>query len=303
MKLQAPLNHSMWDHLPGLMKLGADEFYIGYINELPHASEILSRRQGTAANFPSIESAHRFIKKINSRNRRLFVCVNEHHYPEEYMQRLLEDMARFLDLGAFGFIISDINMIIKARRAFPDAYLVVSAGAHVGNARAAAFYADLGVSRIILPRHLDPDEMMEIIGSIPGLDFEVFVKNEDCPNMDGLCRYMHGRVGEEEFGHACKRLRTDPGFARRQGPDGYACGACTLFDLKGQPDLTLKIVGRSQPPEVIRMDVAFLAQVLSALPGAQTRAGFAEFCKKTFIDTYGAPCRNRCYYNTPAEIP
>ena len=303
MLIQAPLNRSIEPHIEELIGMGADEFYFGYISRFEHASEVISRRQGPDAHFPTLESTGPAIRRITDMQKKVFVTINEHHYTGQAFRAILDDIDELLQHGVSGFIITDTNLLMEIRNRHPEAYLVASTGCHITNTGAAKHYRALGMNRIILTRHLTTREINAILRDLDDMDFEIFAKNEDCANIDGLCFYVHGNVGGRSYGHSCKRTSIYRELSRQLGPDGLACGACRLFDLRKHRNLVLKIVGRDAPVEFIRKDIEFLRNVLDALENIKDPEVFSEECRGQYRNLFGMPCNNRCYYRSIHEEP
>jgi collagenase-like PrtC family protease len=122
---------------------------------------------------------------------------------------------------------------------------------------AATFFRDLGVARVILPRHLTLDEIETSM--ISDLEFEAFLLNDGCVFEEGLCATTHAagvfclNDGEGSPDIPPRTLegydfwkwtlnhcgcRTNRGFP--VGP----CGLCALPRLLDTGIKSLKVVGR-----------------------------------------------------------
>lgn len=295
MKIVCPLNPAVESYVAELGSLGADEFYLGYANRLKDSGEILSRRKGAHQNFPSLPSLKSVTKRIHDAGKKVFIAINEHFYPDEYREAIVRDAEDALAFGVDGFIVTDVNLFIALAEFSPRPFLIASTGAHVMNSGAVEFYRGLGARRIILPRHLTPPEIKDMVLAGKDMEFEIFVKNEDCPNIDGLCSYVHGTFDGFDYDLSCRKIDLGDDMKRRQGPDTYACGACSLFELKGLDGLHLKIVGRHQLIDMTRRDVSYIKQCLDALDNHDEAASYAAFCKEKHLEIYSRPCRERCY--------
>lgn len=295
MKIVCPMNPAMQDYIDDLAARGADEFFLGHMNRLRHAGEVMSRRKGAHQNFPSLSSLKGVIRRIHDAGRQVHVAINEHFYPLQYQEAILHDAQAALALGVDGFIISDINLIIQIAEFKPRPLMIASTGAHIMNSEAVDFFRALGVRRVILPRHLTPQEIRGLVLANQDMAFEIFVKNEDCPNIDGFCSYMHGTIDNCAFDLACGRLEIGDDMQRRQGPDTHACGTCSLHALRDLQGLYLKIVGRHQLIDMTRKDVSYIRTCLDHLAACDTAEAYAARCRETHLDIYNRPCRERCY--------
>ena len=294
--IQCPLNSGFAEHLGELVSYGAQEFYFGYISDAGDALSTLSLRPGPHANFPSLSAACDMVREIADRGCKSFVTLNVMSLPEHAFSAILHDIHTLVQAGCTGFIVTDMNLFLRLRQENSHIYLAASSGAHVMNSRAARFMQSLGARRIILPRQLGTHEIRSIVHACPDLDFEIFIKNEECAFLDGYCSYSH-QFGAMDDQPACNELfKMDsplaPGRMSKQG----SCGACALYGLKDLPRLALKICGRGQQYDLISRDVLFLKKVITSLDGAVAAGDFQQFCIQSFEDIFQHPCGERCYY-------
>jgi len=297
MKIQVPLN-SLSD-VPELIRLGGDEFYMGYLPPgfTPIMEQAISRRPGVTANPVHKEWIARQMRIIKQAGKKIFVTFNEHFYPVQWHKSILSGLAWLSACGLDGVILADPGLLRILLPEFPGLRFIAGTGLEVTNSRAAAFLHTLGFSRIILPRGLRIPEIREIIADNPGLECEVFIKNDGCPNRDGFCCYVHGAPGGEVFGQACRQLPIPsreglrkPYFA------ASACGACSLFDFKEPAPFALKIVGRDKPCAAIRQDLVFIKCALDNLTGCTSRQEFSRLTKTLYRKIYTQECSGECYY-------
>jgi len=294
MFIQCPLDEQMAPRVEELVALGADEFYLGYRNRLNFSEQILTRRAGIFPNFTSISSTTKAICDVKKTGKKVFAAINETFYPPQYTKTILKDMAVLKECGVDGFIIADVNLFLKIQEKFPDLYLIASTVAHIFNSKALDFFKKLGARRCILPRQLTLHEIKEIVNNNRDMGFEVFVKNEECFNIDGLCAYSHFDRHADPV--ACWQMFENESICSVNKVDRSSCGVCALYDLKDFPRLTLKIVGRGKPYGLIKNDVAFVKQVLLFLDRMKNEEEFTGFCRKKFFEIYGKSCEEKCYY-------
>ena len=293
LKVQVPLNiHS---DLPELLNLGGDEFYMGYLPpEALSLEQVISRRPGKAANPVDQVWITRQIALLKSAGKQLFAAFNEHFYSPDGQQAVMAAVDWLVGQGIDGLILADPGLLYLLRRTYPDLYYLGSTGLAVTNSEAARFFHARGFNRIILPRQLSIREIRRIVSANPGIDFEIFIKNDACPNLDGLCCYVHGSAGGRSFGQACCRIelpgQQQPAFLEQ------ACGACALFDLHDLGLAACKIVGRDKSRQRIRNDLVFIKRVIRLLSCCHGRVEFQEEVKAIYRQTYGQICPGRCYY-------
>ena len=291
MLIQCPLDEQLAPHVKELIGIGADEFYLGYRNRLKFSEQILSRRSGIFPNFISTASTADAIRCVKENSKKVFVAINETFYPPAYIKQILVDIAKLRENGVDGFIIADVNLFLQIQESFPDLHLVASTVAHIFNSKALDFFKNLGAKRCIMPRQLTISEIKEIINNNQDMEFEIFIKNDECFNIDGICAYSHFDTHADP--PACRHIERMCGISET---DRASCGVCSLYDLKDLPNLILKIVGRGKSFEWIKNDVNFVKRVLLFMDQANTKEEFIGFCKKEYLAIYRNPCRERCYY-------
>lgn len=296
MEILAPLSPVIACDLEQLLQAGADAFYLGYASSQPWGSEVLSRRQGIRANYPDLEAACSAIENLAAVGRPAWVTLNEHFYQEAVLRAVLGDTDRLLEAGARGFIVTDISLMMEIRRLYPRARITASCGARIGNRQTVGFYRDLGVSGVVFPRHLALADMRAMVSAFPDVQFEIFVKNDRCPNIDGMCRFVHGTIADVVYGQACLNMRCRSEGGSLESFEHAACGACSLYELRGLSNLAMKICGREKPGQWIERDVRFFSLIRKELVADVARAGFEDHCRTAYRSIYGEPCNANCYH-------
>lgn len=249
----------------------------------------------------------------------MFATLNSPSYPAGAVPRLVEFGHRLLaDAGVSALIVAEWELMLALVDAGLAPRLHVSSLASCRNAGAAAFYRDLGVARVILPRHVTLTEIEAI--AIPGLEFEVFVLNDGCVFEEGLCATTHAlgtfcmsdQVGSryvklDERYEFWKWLQNNSGCQTSRGITLGPCGLCALPRLARAGVASLKVVGREASLARKAASVRLAAAAL-----AQAQAGAApEAIRAQVIALRGAPelCENArlCYYpdvwKQPAAAP
>ncbi len=95
-------------------------------------------------------------------------------------------------------------------------------------------------------------------------------------------------------------------FARRQVADSFGlwsgldpCGACAIPRLSRAGIGSIKIVGRENPTFKKLLDVKFLRKMLDMWEsGDVTLEDYPRLARQEYEKTYGAPCREWCYYTS-----
>ena len=271
-----------------LIQAGADEFFCGVRPETwnhdMHESPNARISAGTSLkNFDELQNictiAHRQGTKVFFT---LNAPVTTATFPD--MKQQHDEACR---AGADGIILSDLGLFHEVRRTGIEYH--VSSLLPALNADAVQFLKDCGFSRIILSRHLTADE----ISKLPPMDYELFLLNEGCKNVDGYCRFDHGFGTQQEEVPACcmdyqfqtEERRQAARLRQRFCAARTRCGACLLHTFSDRP-YTFKIVSRGHPIEAKIRYVKFAKKVLA---GSDAQQGFRE--------CFGYPCSvNDCYY-------
>ena len=112
-------------------------------------------------------------------------------------------------LGADAALVSDLGALTLCRETAPSLAVHISTQANVTNARAAAAYAKLGASRVVLARELSVAEIAEIYAAVPAVELEAFVHGAMCISYSGRCYlsdYLDGRPANRgACVQACRR--------------------------------------------------------------------------------------------------
>lgn len=126
-----------------------------------------------------IEEAHALGKKL--------YCVLNSAPHNAKLDTLIEDIAEVVALGPDALIVSDPGVIHLIRQHFPQMELHLSVQANTVNWAAVQFWAQNGISRVILSRELALDEIEQIRQKVPQMELEVFVHGALCMAYSGRC--------------------------------------------------------------------------------------------------------------------
>jgi putative protease len=316
-KILAPLRHS--GEVPALVDAGADEFYCGLTPpgwEEAFGSAWAHRRNARSAGVPDLDDLRRIVTLAQGRP--VYATLNSPSYPAGAVPRLV-DFGRLLlaEVGIAALIVAEWELLLALADAGLAPRLHVSSLASCRNAGAAAFYRDLGVARVILPRHLTLAEIEAI--AVEGLELETFVLNDGCVFEEGLCATTHAlgtycmndRVGGkyvqlDERYEFWRWLQNNSGCQTSRGVTLGPCGLCALPRLGKAGVASLKVVGREAS---LARKAASVRLAAAALASARAGAQAAEI-RGQVIALRGAPqlCQDAhlCYYPdvwTTAEAP
>jgi len=226
---------------------GADIIYVGPLgfSRRPYESEM-----GDGA----IREATGYAR---SRGAELRVVLNTFPTPFD-VTRFLDKALHYADIGASGFIVTDIGLMRALRRRLPDTVLHVSIGSGISNAQDAAFYRAAGADVIILPYRWDVAEIEAVRATSDiGLEtflFETVQTGKVCPGKCIMSSYLRFRDWLEVEGS-----RDFHGSANRGAKECYrVCQANWEFGVPGEAPVELKL----------RRDARLMLAQLPAFVGA-----------------------------------
>ena len=184
MELLAPAGN--FDKLVTAVHFGADAVYF--------AGKMYGLR-AFAGNFDDDEIV-KAMEYLHERGKKGYITLNivaknsDFEHIDKFLRLLVEAKVD-------GVIVSDVGMIYYLRKNFPQLNVHVSTQANVNNIYSAKFFADMGVSRIVLARELNLNQIKEIASSLKGkVEIEAFVHGAMCISYSGRCllsNYMSGR--------------------------------------------------------------------------------------------------------------
>lgn len=193
MKILAPVNNPK--EVTKIIQAGADEIYCGVLtqNWIKRYTNVASinRREWKTANLNSFSELQEVVEIAHSNNIPVNLTLNA-LYTEKQYPLVFEQIEQSKKMGIDALIVADLGLLLSIKKRKIDLDIHISTGGTTFNSETAKFYEDLGATRIILPRHLQIEEMEQIIKSCPSLRFEVFILNSGCKNIDGFCTFQHG---------------------------------------------------------------------------------------------------------------
>lgn len=307
------------ESLKSYIDAGATEFYCGLIDHswLDHYDYIvpLNRRPWPEANFQSFVELEECVKIIHDRGLRFFFTLNEHcYYAKQFsiLKKYIEEIAR---IGVDAVIVADIGMASFVRSIGFEKELHISTGGVAFNHETVEFYQkQFGADRIILPRALSIKEINDIVTRYNNIDFEIFIKNEGCTYIDGLCNFVHGikyvDKDAEVYNPPCE-LRYK--ICDVNGVENYNknileerldrvlmskgnCGICSLFLFNIKSIKSLKVVSRDTNIDIIAQDIRLIKKAIKLCEECTEleqfkRAISEENCKNDYFKK-----RIFCYY-------
>lgn len=193
MKILAPVNNPK--EVKEIIRAGADEIYCGVLPSdwIQKYTNLASpnRREWQAANLASFSEFQEVVDIAHNKNATVYLTLNAIYTERQYPQ-VFEQVEQARKVGVDALIVADLGLLLTLKKERIDLDIHISTGGTTFNSKTAKFYEELGASRINLPRHLQLQEMDEIIKDCPSLKFDCFILNSGCKNIDGFCTFQHG---------------------------------------------------------------------------------------------------------------
>jgi putative protease len=168
------------DEAEWLLTHGASEVYCG----LPGLPNHRDPDQCLKSDAEFVRIA-RFARRTG---KRALLALNEACFEKDYPEVARRTRA-LVKAGAGGVVVKELPLLRHLVESGVRAPYILSSLALTFNSRALEFYKGLGVTRVILPFHLLPQEAGRIIRNPWGIETEVFFHADFCcPNMDPVCR-------------------------------------------------------------------------------------------------------------------
>ena len=155
-----------------------------------------------AGNFTE-EEMKEAISYLHSIGKKGYVTVNVFPYDED-IPDLRSHLEYLAAIKADGVIVSDPGVISLARGVAPSLELHLSTQANTLNSYAAAFWADMGVKRIVLARELSVDRIKRIRDALdPSVEIECFAHGAMCISYSGRCLLSNYLSGRDNYKGEC----------------------------------------------------------------------------------------------------
>lgn len=316
MKILAPLRSA--GEVAPLQAAGADEFYCGLAPpgwKEKFGSAWPNRRHPESAGVLNEQALREIITAAGSMP--VHVALNSPHYPPGAVEMLAEFGGRLLqDMGIDALIVADMDLLLALVEAGHAAQLHLSSLATSSNAASSRFFKGLGISRIILPRHLTLAEIDHCV--IDEMEFEAFLINDGCVFEEGLCATTHdagtfclqdgdglknmppGLLDRYAF---WKWTQNNCGCSTSRGFPLGPCGLCAIPRLQAAGVRSLKVVGREASLERKYASVKLAAMARDL---ARDGGGAQNIREATIALRGGASlCResHACYYPDVWKYP
>ena len=158
-------------------------------------------------NFTNDEMAEG-VKYCHDRGKKLYVTMNV--FPRNFDLKGVENyILSLVDIGIDAIIVADPAIIVAAKEVAPDLEIHLSTQANTVNWKAAKFWHEQGIKRIVLARELTFNEIKVIKQNLPEeCELESFVHGSMCIAYSGRClisNYMLGRdANKGTCSNACR---------------------------------------------------------------------------------------------------
>lgn len=210
---------------------GADEVYCGYAG-LPNSRLPFE-------NFTDLDEVEKVLARAAALKKKVFLAANVILRSGDYAPAL-RVVRRLADKGLAGLIVRDPALLAFFKREKFRFYFSLSTLANCFNSRALEFFADLGVSRVVLPMQMMPENAAGLINNRFGVETEVFCQALYYGiNVDSRCELPCPQDGRTEPGRyrdftCLLPFRSAEGVFRMPMPDQeYMLGAFYDFYKAG----------------------------------------------------------------------
>jgi len=181
------------DKLKIAIDFGADAVYLG-------GSKLNLR--AFADNFTN-EKLKEGVEYAHERNKKVYVTMNVFPHNED-LSGVEDYLKELYEIGIDAIIASDPAIISAAREVVPELEIHLSTQANNVNWRAAKFWYDQGVKRIVMARELSLIEIKQMRDNLPeDCEIEAFVHGAMCISYSGRCFLSNYMVGRDANRGAC----------------------------------------------------------------------------------------------------
>ncbi len=265
------------------VRSGADAVYLG-------GAHFNARRN--AENF-SDDQLKQAIEYCHIRGVKVFLTLNI-VVSENEMKDAVTLAENAYKYGIDGIICADLGLISLLHLHFPSLPLHASTQMTVTNAAALPLLKKLGISRVVLPREMNREQIREFCekANKENIEVEVFVHGALCMSVSGQClmsAMLGGRSGNRGLCAGTCRL---PFSADKGNSYALSLKDLSLLDYIGElKDIgvtSFKIEGRMKRPEYVAAATAAVRSAVdnNSVPGELRTALCNVFSRSGFTDRY-----------------
>ena len=324
-KLLAPFREV--EQVEGMVAAGAEELFCGLMDDewIKKYSTVFgpNRRDWDFANFRTAEELAKAVDAAHAHDVPVFVTFNTPVIHKGMYPDLMRLVRGAVEAGVDALIMADISLLMHIRNQGIDINVNMGTDCSALNEEAVKMYADLGVRRVVLERHLTPREVTDIAQRVD-IGVESFVLFRRCGNMDGYCTFHHGTdvlgLGDvacrlpytytmsSQPGANVEAMRTNlsrmaENYARDPEDWGllsfdlFECGLCAIYDFAHAGLGGVKVSGRAMPFwEVVLDGVRTTRMLLDTLANnpEMTRPEFYGKVQNLLEHELPEPYRRKC---------
>lgn len=172
---------------------GADAVYFG--------GQDFSLRAGAGG--LSIAEMEEGLAFAHERNKKCYLTLNIYAH-EEDIEPLYGFLEKIKHLPLDGILVSDPGILMMVKEVMPDIELHLSTQANLTNGKAAEFWKNFGVKRLVLARELSLEEIKSIRNSLSEeITLESFVHGAMCISYSGRCLLSNFMTNRDSNRGAC----------------------------------------------------------------------------------------------------
>ena len=328
MNILVPIQNK--DDVAPLALAGANEIYCGYvpkwwisefnspetINKYATAPCSINNRNALKSNFTNINELAESVRIAKEMGITLYLTMNSKCFPDMAFEFLVRWLDEITSIGVNKLIVSDFGLISWLNESYPQFTLSISCLSQITNIESIRFCLEFeNVERIVFPRHISVNEVIELAKEFPKVEFEFFGLSNKCQYDDGYCRGIHdffpvckdiwkndfySSNGNISYDEQEMLINTSERFNRwaigypNSMPCGYrwngvACSLCAINDLISFPNIVaVKLAGRgyelSERVEQVKIakDIIYQATQGSSITASKQMVrdffGIQDFC-------------------------
>ncbi len=245
------------ESLRAALQCGADAVYFGLQDGF--------NARARAGNF-ALDTLADTVAMVHAAGARVYLTLNTLVFEPELVH--VENVIRgAATSGVDAFLVQDPAVALLAQRIAPEIEIHASTQMTISSAEACLFAADLGATRVVLPRELSVREIAAFVAGTE-LETEVFVHGALCVSWSGQCLTSAAWGGRSANRGQCAQSCRMPydllldGEARDLGDVRYLLSPKDLAGVRAIPELValgvhgLKIEGRQKGPQYVATSVS-----------------------------------------------
>ena len=194
--------------------------------------------------------------------------------------------------GVDAFIVQDLGVVQMCRRIAPTVPVHGSTQMTVHSLSGVLLCAAFGMTRVVLSRELDREEIRFICKNSP-IEIEVFGHGALCMSYSGQC-YMSAMIGQRSGnrGRCAQPCRQCYGYSRRENRNPLSlkdnCLVQHVKELEEMGVASLKLEGRMKRPEYVAAVTGVYRRALDGQPLTEEMMEtlFTAFNRQGFTDGY-----------------